>query len=459
MNVMFTSFPRRQRGASMLVATVFLLLIVALFGGIGLRLASTDITDTAVQNDGVEALFLAESGLERALQRLNAGIPCTAAGLGSDGLQTLGRGDFQILSAITVGPLCRVQVRGRVLLGGAMRAQRRIEGDLAVSRGGWAVGDNGTIFNWNGSAWTTSGFTNSAPPNRDLNAVFCISANDCWAVGQTGIFVHWNGSVWDDNGVVESVVNQELNSVFCIASDDCWAVGNNGTVAYWDGSSWEDSGFIENLSNADLNGLYCNASDDCWAVGDEFNNDGLIAHWDGSSWENETGGAFTVSTPGLDLHSVHCVSATDCWAVGEPTGGEGITVDWLPATSVWTNSDVSNNSPDEDLNGVYCIASNECWAVGNNRGGRGSLSRWNGSGWVVSGFTNNTPNEDLNSVYCIGSGDCWAIGDDGAAAHLSGTTWSSVATPTTTRNLHAVHFPDGGGGGTTGVQNWREIIQ
>lgn len=446
-----------QRGAGMVMAVVFLLVIIALFGLIGLRMAGTDITDTSLQNDSVEALFLAESGLERAIQRLAAGTECAA--LAPDAVQALGRGDFEIQSGIVVGSLCRVRVLGRVLLNGAPRAQRLIEGDLSVSSNGWAVGDNGTIFNWNGSAWVNSGFTNSAPGNRDLNSVYCVSASDCWAVGQNGIFVHWNGSAWDDNGVVESVVNQELNGVYCLASDDCWAVGNNGTVAYWNGSSWEDSGFTENLSNINLRSVYCNASDDCWAVGDEFNNDGLVAHWDGSSWENETGGGFTVNTPGLDLRGVHCVSATDCWAVGEPTGGEGITVDWNPATSVWTNTGVSNNSPDETLNGVYCISGSECWAVGNNRGGRGSVSRWNGSGWVVTGFTNSTPNEDLNSVYCIGSGDCWTVGDDGAAAHLSGTTWSTVATPTTTLNLNAVHFPDGGGGGSTGVRNWREIIQ
>ena len=174
MRVYRSQFARRQRGAGTLMATVFLLLIVALLGGIGLRLASTDITDTAVQNDGVEALFLAESGLERAMQRLAAGTLCTA--LAPDAAQTLGRGDFQIRSSSTVGSLCRVRVLGRVLLDGAMSAQRVIEGDLSVSSGGWAVGLNRTIVHWNGSAWTTiTGFTNSTPADRDLIAVYCVS--------------------------------------------------------------------------------------------------------------------------------------------------------------------------------------------------------------------------------------------------------------------------------------------
>jgi Tfp pilus assembly protein PilX len=461
-NAMFMSFPRRQRGASMLVATVFLLLIVALFGGIGLRLASTDITDTAVQNDSVEALFLAESGLERALQRLSASTCAAVAEAGTR--HSLGRGDFEIQTSITVGSLCRVTVLGRVLLNGAMSAQRQIEGDLSVSSDtGWVVGQNGTIFMWDGSAWTTSGFTNNTHPNRDLNSVYCVTDDDCWAVGQQGTIAHWDGSVWDDDGVNEIVDNRTLHSVYCSASDDCWAVGNNGggesTIAHWNGTLWDDiSGAINNVPNRELFSVYCVEDDDCWAVGETYNSNGLIGHWDGSTWEDEgAAGGFTNSTSNDILRSVHCVDTDDCWAVGD----DGTIARWNGTTNLWDDNGFTNHAPNEDLFGVFCVASDDCWAVGDNRNSNGTIVHWDGSSWeeegAAGGFTNSTPNEDLNSVYCFGSGDCWAVGDDGSAGRLSGTTWTTVSTPTSSQNLNSVHFPDGGG--STSLQRWREIIQ
>lgn len=451
---------RHQRGASMLMAVVFLLIVIALFGLVGLRMAGTDITDTSLQNDSVEALFLAESGLERAIQRLSAGTACTA--LAPDATQTLGRGDFQIQSGIVVGSLCRVRVLGRVLLAGTARAQRTVEGDLAVSSSGWAVGQNGVIYNWNGSSWTTAGFTNGAP-NRTLNGLYCISSSDCWAVGQRsnnrGTIVRLTGTTWSNivppaNGSP----NTDLNAVHCLSSMACWAVGDNGTILYWNGSIWDDAGFTNNSPARDLFGVYCVAANNCWAVGESFNGNGLIIHWDGNTWDDETGGNFTNSTPGVNLAGIHCVDAANCWAVGEADNNRGTIVRWNAATNTWSNA-ANNNSPDENLNNIYCASATECWAVGDNRNSHGVIVRWNGSNWTnITAPANGTPNENLYSVYCIGSGDCWTVGNDGSTAHLSGATWAAVGAPTTTLALNAVSFPSGGGG-STGLQRWREIIQ
>lgn len=447
-----------QRGATMLMATVFLLIVIALFGLVGLRMAGTDITDTSMQSDSVEALFLAESGLERAMQRLAAGTACGMA-LAPEAAQSLGRGDFQILSANPVGSLCRVQVLGRVLLNGTMRAQRLIEGDLSVSSSsdiGWGVGQDGTILMWNGSTWTTSGFTNSAP-NRDLHAVYCVSDDDCWAVGNNGTFVYWNGSIWDNNGFTETVPGQRLNSVFCNASDDCWAVGNTGMIARWNGTLWDDiSGSMDGVPNVTLNSVYCVDANDCWAVGNEYDNDGLIAHWDGSSWEDEgVAGGFTNRTDDRDLNGVHCIDTDECWAVGD----NGYIARWNGATNEWVDDTFTNNAQNADLHSIFCIAADDCWAVGEEEDNDGYVLHWDGSSWedeTSGAFSVSTPSDDLNGVYCADSGDCWAVGEDGLAARLSGGNWTGSSVHSD--NLFAIHFPDGSGGSTS-LQRWREIIQ
>lgn len=433
--------PYSQRGAGTLLATLFLLLIVALLGGIGLRLASTDLNDTAVQNDSVEALFLAESGLERALQRLGAGIACTPAGLGTDGLQTLDRGDFQILSAITVGSLCRVQVRGRVLLGGVMSAQRLIEADLELAGSGtWAVGNGGTILNWNGSAWT-AGVSGVA---SNLNDVTCASSSSCWAVGSGGTVLHWSGGAWtpSSTGIAGSIT---LNAVACVpnSADDCIAVGNQfgffGVVYHYSAGTWTSLDFrwFANYTDA-----FCTTTA-CYAVG----NGGLIGR---------SGGGWTIETANTaqNLNGVACISASECWAVG-PRQGNNFFYDRRTAGG-WNPQPVNDPSNNRNLYDVACPASNNCWAVGARRTANTyTLTHWDGSNWATN-LVNLSGADDLNAVSCGDGSDCWAVGNAGDALHWAGSGWAYAATGTA-QNLNGVYMA--GGGGTVSVQRWREIVQ
>ncbi|HEX9628041.1 MAG TPA: hypothetical protein VGA00_13965 [Acidiferrobacterales bacterium] len=101
----------RQAGMSTVIVVVVLLLIVLAGLLAALRRSGADFIDTALNNDAVEALFLAESGVARAGARLG-GVGC--AGLAPDGPVNLGRGSFTLVAAATVGGECRVRVAGRV---------------------------------------------------------------------------------------------------------------------------------------------------------------------------------------------------------------------------------------------------------------------------------------------------------------------------------------------------------
>ena len=94
-----------QRGAVLLVLAVVMLLVIstALLGS--LRLAGSTLVDTTANDAQVAALFLAESGVERAYATLARHVlgddysPAVCAGLSMPQASALGRGGFQITQA------------------------------------------------------------------------------------------------------------------------------------------------------------------------------------------------------------------------------------------------------------------------------------------------------------------------------------------------------------------------
>ena len=67
--------------------------------------------------------------------------------------------------------------------------------DLALigSDWGWAVGDHGVLFEYDGAAWKRVRVKGS---HFRLRAIACASRSDCWAVGEAGAAFGWNGIRW-----------------------------------------------------------------------------------------------------------------------------------------------------------------------------------------------------------------------------------------------------------------------
>lgn len=127
---------KRQRGAATLIAAVLLLSVVMIALLLGLLNATTDITDTSLQSDGVEALFIAESGLENAIRRFDTGTACGALALNNVGV---GRGTFSVNNGSAAGlpaTQCRVQVTGVV---NASNTARTIESVITQSAAGGTI--------------------------------------------------------------------------------------------------------------------------------------------------------------------------------------------------------------------------------------------------------------------------------------------------------------------------------
>lgn len=173
----------RQRGVATLIAAVLLLSVVAVALFIGLLNANTNITNTSLQADGVEALFIAESGLENAIRRFNSGVACDAA---LSLTATVGRGSFSIGNGSTAGlaaQQCRVQVTGTITQSNTARTIEAVitrlttGGSIVLGNPGFETGgcppgaDGWTITNdWGGGA--CGPLVNNPPGSNDTRVLY-----------------------------------------------------------------------------------------------------------------------------------------------------------------------------------------------------------------------------------------------------------------------------------------------
>ncbi len=128
---------RGMRGATSLLAVMFLLTTIAALLATVLTMTSSDIIDSSVQSDSVQALLLADSGIERAAYVFKTPANgCDNAGVGAGPTQyALGAGTFTINSGVALDfanvPLvanrCRVQATGRVGTGVARTVDAIVE--------------------------------------------------------------------------------------------------------------------------------------------------------------------------------------------------------------------------------------------------------------------------------------------------------------------------------------------
>ena len=141
---------------------------------------------------------------------------------------------------------------------------------------GWAVGDQGTIIRWNGTAW----YNVTSPTKDSLLSVFMVDANDGWAVGEgstgTGVaLIRWNGTSWNK---VTCPTTDWLFSVFMVDANEGWAVGKEGTIIRWNGAAWNN---ITSPTQSHLFSVFLVSADDRWVVGAGW---GGLYRWTGTEW-------------------------------------------------------------------------------------------------------------------------------------------------------------------------------
>jgi hypothetical protein len=168
----------RQRGASLLVPVLLLITVGAFAVIVAGNQSGSDIQGSEANADSIEALFVAETGIERAIRRFMAGSACSAAGLSESitDLSTIGIASGRTLT-ISAGPnsgtdfnavalaatQCRIQVTAlvagnnvsRTLQAIMDRADNFVGGPLVASFNDPA--GNVAPASWSGGAYDYAG--------------------------------------------------------------------------------------------------------------------------------------------------------------------------------------------------------------------------------------------------------------------------------------------------------------
>ncbi|MGH3731850.1 MAG: hypothetical protein ACRDVC_00475 [Acidimicrobiales bacterium] len=233
---------------------------------------------------------------------------------------------------------------------------------------------------------------------------------------------------WLRVSVPSGLSTKGLNAITCPSSTLCWAVGDSGVVARWNGTTWS---VVEggNLKGG-LYGVACASTSSCWAVGYvEIGSslDNAIEHWNGHSWGRVASPSPYMSGEGDDLIAVACATPAVCYAVGFTGAATSVEhpVVLRLSGSHWINVSVPNGANDT-LDAVACPSATLCWALGSPNVAHAAavMLRMTGSTW--RSVADPTTTVGFTAVDCESVSYCVASGGDTGMMIWKGVSWSSV---------------------------------
>jgi hypothetical protein len=184
--------------------------------------------------------------------------------------------------------LCRTS-DGEIMLGGHLGRIDRFDGntwrsdqagvryvrslwcDTAV--GAVAVGNNGSLHRFDGSAWISYA---SPAGTTWLRSIWGSSAGNVFVGGDNGTILRWNGSTWSGGfGVLPG--GMQVFGLFGFSSTDVFAVGTGGRILRFNGTTWQP---MSSPVSTNLQRVWGTSPTDVWAVGDRQ----TIVRYDGQQW-------------------------------------------------------------------------------------------------------------------------------------------------------------------------------
>ncbi|MGA1842802.1 MAG: outer membrane protein transport protein [bacterium] len=254
----------------------------------------------------------------------------------------------------------------------------------------FAVGTNGTILHYDGTAWTTmnSGTTQS------LYEIWGTSSEDIFAVGSEGAIVHFDGSAWSE---MISGTDKDLNGVWGTSAKDVFAVGAGGTILYYNGNTWSEQ--ISNTTEQ-LNDVWGSSTTHIFAVG----NSGTILRLYEGEWNLMSSGTTE------KLSALWGTSSTDIIAVG----GSGIILRFDGDN--WSSED---SGARKCLNDIWLNSASDIFAIGDS----GAMLHFNGTEWTI---TDLEIKECYTGIWGSSSKDVFAVGQTGAIIHYNSSVWSAM---------------------------------
>ena len=451
-----TETPMGQRGASLLAA-IFFMVVVAFLGTVVVSLLATQSFTSLNEVQSTKAFYVAEAGLERATRALLAPplaerVSCAAV-TGSASLTNIALGDgrftvtrdagapFYPAPAATlsgaIGPAdSSIQVSstaGYAQAGGRIMIDRELIDYTGVLAGpprftGAKRGAGGTsavthavttrVAQYQCSVTSQGGVTDLAAPTGRRIVAHGVQLEEGWAGGKAAAggneLFRWNGVAGPNAWGGPSSVTQEVRGVEMLSYADGWAVGrvngNRYNIARWDGTTWTQLAPPtippDNGGNEDLEAVSMLSAAEGWAVGKS----GVILHWDGATWHTNHHAA---SPTTQDLKSISMVASGSGWAVGK----SGTILHW-DGTS-WHTDHHATPPTTKDLEDVFMLSATAGWAVGEKAAG---VLHWDGASWHrndAHGLA--AAAEDLRALHMVSSSQGWAVGKSGLIYHYLDT--------------------------------------
>jgi hypothetical protein len=101
-----------------------------------------------------------------------------------------------------------------------------------------AVGDLGTILDWNGSSWSEDPQSNSLTVGQ-LNAVAFAPDGEGWAVGTFGTILHWDGTAWAPEQIDSLDAGESVTSVATAGNGDVLAIAGGNLIERSSDGTWQ----------------------------------------------------------------------------------------------------------------------------------------------------------------------------------------------------------------------------
>lgn len=163
---------------------------------------------------------------------------------------------------------------------------------------GFAVGDNGSLFRYDGATWEDVSLPGVT---ADLRDVAFAPGGGAWAVGDVGTILHYDGNSW---AKVDNVPTAERLNAVAVRENAVYAAGDNGVILCDAGGGWY---VMSTPTTSPLKGLAATA-ESAFACG----NDGALLGEKDGVW-----GPVGLDAGPVNLNDVVLLNGAEGWAVGD----------------------------------------------------------------------------------------------------------------------------------------------
>src|SRR5262249_6315517 len=308
----------------------------------------------------------------------------------------------------------------------------------AATNAVFAVGDSGTVFRYNGTAWSL--LTGVPTTTLRLYAVWAASPTDVYAGGAQGIAYRRNGTSWPPMGSTLTTTDT-LTAISGSSALNILAVGNKGTVLRWNGTSWTKP--TQSVTTQRFWAVQTLSTTEAYMIGEGA----ILVKFDGATFTNAS--TFNIS---------ECVALFSAGATNGTFAGCTIGLTFVTRSGITTALSLSGTYEGASMvnassgfvagdfssilrltsgtwtpvfrrdfgyyQAIWGESATSAYAVGNT-----GIDKFNGV--TVTPQITGLGARVMNGVWGASGSAVFVVGDSGTIFKYDGTTWAGMVSPTT----------------------------